>query len=975
MLFFVTSINAQYSYDLKVNEELMMKYEEEPGSAQRVFLVHEEQFDAFAYVELADALNTPSDIRKVAVVEELKALASRTQVGLMADLQNINDLDLSSVISYWVFNGLEMELTEAQAREVSKIETIQAIELVQMAQKYDDSEMVAMAAVEPNGHENGHEVIRATELWALGYTGYGISSFTIDTGVNPNHPAIKSHYRGNVTGMANSSWYEGSTGEDPYDCDDEYHGTHVTGTIMGLDRMNDDTIGVAFNANWLGAATIECSGASTAGAFQFAMDPDGNSSTADAPDVINNSWGFGPGSCQFLSWQFTLNNIYGAGIANVFAAGNYGPDSQTVGSPAQFLFTPTHPFAVGNLNGYSSTYQIAPSSSRGPSICSGSADLRIKPEVSAPGVNVRSCVGDNQYADYTGTSMATPQVAGGICLLKEAFPQATGVEITEAIYQTAIDLGTNGEDNVYGNGLVDLMAAFEYLENEGFVAIDPSVGLDLHVFNLNVNSLNCAYGVESSFYVQNSGTQNVESFDYTIEFNGLELTESWTGVLAPGDKVMITPSAIFPDAGTAEFSVSIDEGSVADERILNNRQSIELNVIDKSVLSTTMLLDDAACEGSQQSVFVESDLPYSYDVNWFTNFDGSSSYGSGNPLNLELSEDLTLYAQPFYTANVGETDVEGDWSFDAVDSKGLEFSAEHPFKLRSVLINAQNGGFLNVRLKDAAGNTLNSKLAPVTPGIQRFDLNFDVPKGNAHKLVIIGNLVKLSVFEDGVDFPYLIDDVVRIYKSEATSFLDEINKYFFFYDWIISFEDECPPLPVEFSVNGSGDGPAVSFTASNTEVNLSQDNMVSFTQNVEDGSDFEWDFGNGVTSNEANPTYGFTQQGDYVVTLTATKDGCSSVYAILVKVRDMVSSSSSISNTAANVNVFPNPVSNGSFTVESSTGKINGLELFSIEGKSVLIRSDLDQNNINVNTGNLPSGIYFLRVKTDSGLTVKKLMF
>jgi hypothetical protein len=83
--------------------------------------------------------------------------------------------------------------------------------------------------------------------------------------------------------------------------------------------------------------------------------------------------------------------------------------------------------------------------------------------VSAPGVNVRSCHAGGGYFYWSGTSLATPHVCGAIALLKQAFPDKTGNELKQMLYETARDLGVPGEDNTYGMGIIDVYQA--YIEN------------------------------------------------------------------------------------------------------------------------------------------------------------------------------------------------------------------------------------------------------------------------------------------------------------------------------------------------------------------------------------------------------------------------------------------------------------------------------------------------------------------------------
>ncbi len=122
--------------------------------------------------------------------------------------------------------------------------------------------------------------------------------------------------------------------------------------------------------------------------FQWLLDPDGNPATADAPQVVNNSWSYGSPGCN-LEFQNDLKSLRLVGILPVFAAGNYGPNSSTSVSPANY----PEAFAVGAVDnsGALQTY-----SSRGPSACGESSS--IYPELVAPGANITTT---DLYGLYT----------------------------------------------------------------------------------------------------------------------------------------------------------------------------------------------------------------------------------------------------------------------------------------------------------------------------------------------------------------------------------------------------------------------------------------------------------------------------------------------------------------------------------------------------------------------------------------------
>jgi subtilisin family serine protease len=344
-------------------------------------------------------------------------------------------------------------------------------------------------AIEPSGEKDasseiGLRVIKANLLWQIGITGAGRLVMSEDTGVDANHPALNYKWRGNNGWPWYHAWIDppGNTNF-PNDCDN--HGTHTTGIMTG--RAGTDTIGVAPDAQWIAAKTI-CSGNSTSNhmtAYQWAMNPDSNVNTInDMPDAINNSW-HDPTQPQ----GGDCNGVYVSVLASLEAAGIAGPGTSTITRPKNMNANLVRAFCVGNLNGnVSFPYPINSTSSRGPATCGGPGKLYFKPEVSAPGTSVRSCIRNGQYANYTGTSMASPHIAGSVALLKQAFPNKTGKEILEALYWTAQDLGTPGEDNTFGMGVIDVWAAHQYLKSnpcrqQNVIILDNTTNYD----TVNIN--------------------------------------------------------------------------------------------------------------------------------------------------------------------------------------------------------------------------------------------------------------------------------------------------------------------------------------------------------------------------------------------------------------------------------------------------------------------------------------------------------
>ncbi|MBZ9572461.1 S8 family serine peptidase [Patescibacteria group bacterium] len=291
----------------------------------------------------------------------------------------------------------------------------------------------------------------------------------IDSGIDPNHVDLDG---GKIIG-----WQDFATGEpEPYDqvqgCGG--HGTHVSSIATGEGEGNSAYKGVVPGAALVGVKVLKRRG----------RDCVGSTSDVDAGiqwviynkdtygiNVMNMSIGI-PGSSDGTdSTSLLVNQAVDAGIVAVISAGNEGPKKYTIGSPsaAEKAITvgamadvePGNPgsFGCGDAPGYG-FYQIC-FSSRGPT-----ADERIKPDISAPGVFIMAAQAGttNGYIEYSGTSMSSPFIAGLAGLMLHADSALTPADIKTKIKNTALDWGPAGADIDYGAGRLD---GYEAIKSAG----------------------------------------------------------------------------------------------------------------------------------------------------------------------------------------------------------------------------------------------------------------------------------------------------------------------------------------------------------------------------------------------------------------------------------------------------------------------------------------------------------------------------
>ncbi|MGD8590403.1 MAG: S8 family serine peptidase [Chromatiales bacterium] len=380
-----------------------------------------------------------------ALLRDLHQQADLSQQGARQLLQAGGARDM---VQLWAINALAARADSALIRALAQLEEIRIIRL--------DATMASPApelAVEADLEWNLNAV-HALDLWQLGYTGSGVVVAGMDTGVDADHPDLAYNWRG-----GDNSWFD-PNGEHTTPYDTAGHGTQTMGLMVGGNE-GGSYIGVAPGAQWIAVKIFNDAGIATLSGihlgFQWLLDPDGDPVTDDAPDLVNNSWGFPDLVDQcYLEFEPDLEILKAAGIAVVFSAGNEG----TLGSvsPADN----PEGFGVGSVD---TLLNVASDSSRGPSACDGS----FFPEVVAPGVSVRTAdltfggVFPNSYVSVSGTSYAAPHVAGVMALLRQVNPAATVAELEQVVQGGAFDLGEPGADNDSGYGLVDALAAYELL--------------------------------------------------------------------------------------------------------------------------------------------------------------------------------------------------------------------------------------------------------------------------------------------------------------------------------------------------------------------------------------------------------------------------------------------------------------------------------------------------------------------------------
>ena len=476
--------------------------------------------------------------RVKALVTALKDRADRGQVGIKAELAQQQALGaVRRMRAFWVFNGFAVTANEAVIRRLAARDDVLE---VRPDAVIPPPPRPASAQPGSGPAEWNIALIRAPEVWAAYSNGAGTVVGSFDTGVDVSHPDLFAGYRGNDA----ISWFD-PYGEHSFPYDFHGHGTHTTGTAVG-GNADGTHIGVAPGAKWIAAKAWADDGTGLTSdfhrIFEWFLAPGGD--PANAPDVVINSWSLSAGGCitEFLpdiqAWR-------AAGIFPAFAAGNSGPGTGSVRSPGAYA----EAFAVGATDIFD---EVASFSSRGPSPC---GDV-VKPDMSAPGDAVRSSV-PGGYGTLSGTSMATPHLAGAVAVLRSINPALTIDELADTLKLGATDVAAPGPDNASGAGRLDLFVSAEILDR----------GADTPLVKVVATQpiANEAGPTAGVLTFSRTGTTDAE----------LEVRFEVSGTATPGVDYVPIPTSITIPVGAASAGLPV---MALDDALLEVNESVSVNI-------------------------------------------------------------------------------------------------------------------------------------------------------------------------------------------------------------------------------------------------------------------------------------------------------------------------------------------------------------------------------------------------------------
>ncbi len=484
--------------------------------------------------------------RKEMVWREVSRVADASQDALLDHLYELEQRgSVERIRSLKMANGIAVHATAAVIQAIAIRDDIFHIAYSVEQKVIDDPVDVPAILDELDEIVPGVNIVNAPAVWDMGYTGAGVLVAIIDTGINYNHPDLSDHLWDGGVDYPYHGYDFYNNDNNPID--DHGHGSHCSGTTLGDGTMGSQT-GVAPDATLMGLKVFNAWGngveADTWAALDFAL--------ANGADVTSLSagWHYLSGTVR-ATFRDHYDILDAAGVVSIVAAGNeraWGyavPENvRTPGDcPPPWLHPDqTEPGTTSGVITAGATNDndtIASFSSFGPvtwGSVPGYMDFDwnpgqglLKPDLCAPGVDVKSCNMSNGYTFMSGTSMATPNIAGAAALLLSSEPTLTPAQICEALEMSAVDLGPNGKDNDFGSGRIDCEAAITWLGNLADINVIlnplytpyyvPSSG-GLLEFDVRINNsydVNTAGIVWTEAILPNGTIYPIQSYDVTYQ--------------------------------------------------------------------------------------------------------------------------------------------------------------------------------------------------------------------------------------------------------------------------------------------------------------------------------------------------------------------------------------------------------------------------------------------------------------------------
>ncbi len=971
ILFLGITSYAQNVIDFEL-QELINKKNDEKISINIIF---KSQLDV---EELKNRSNKYLDkeTRRQAVIEELKNFSEASQQDVISIIRSEESKGaVSDVVCHWLSNSITCTTTKDVIEKLAKRDDILLIGHNAKRKAILTEECQKSVSASESEITSNVLQVNADKVWNLGYTGKGVLVAIIDSGVNYEHPDLADHLWEGGSEFPKHGYNFADDNNDPMD--ERGHGTHCAGTICG-DGSNGTQTGVAPDATLMCIRIMDGNGDTDAetiiAGMEFAVE--------HGADVLSMSVGIAESSKseREMLREACIKTLEAGVIASV-AAGNEGsslnsyPIPNNVRVPGSCPAPWIHPDQQGNGGATSCVVSVgavdkddnyASLSSQGPvtwqETSFGDYPYEpgiglIRPDVCAPGVDIVSLnySGEN-YIMMSGTSMATPCVAGIMSLMLSKEPNLTPEQISMILETTAMKIEAK-KNNKTGSGRVDALAAINAIDfgpivfkqltfndenKNGKINSDEEIKLDITLENTSetvYNNINAVLKCDNEFV--NITNKNVEISNIianqTFNINGFSFVV--------GDEV--------EDQSKLYFDVEFYDG---DNRVSSAR--FHVVTCDKELqFSSVIVMNDDNNNGILE-------VGETADLGVIINNNGSEIAVNVNGILTSNDKDITVNKSEANFGSIGPNSSATAFynitlSNNAADNSDISFEIEIKDKYKfskTFNINYTNICDIIYTLKDESGDGWNGAriTANYSDGSESgiYTLKMGTAADTFVKTLTSGVNVSLNWKKGSLDAEckYSIN-----YENGCEIFSGKGTQSGTFFSWVNNCSTQemeiktcegvknltwslLPSIAISLEWEAPENDNVIHYEIYRETILLATTTELSFIDSVDFGS--------------------------YTYSVRPVFENCNGA----VSSKDLEFCVGVKENLLPNVTIYPNP-SKDIFTIEHDN--IESITLYNMMGAKVLEEEANDDKYV---IRDLESGVYFVNIKTNIGSVVKKIV-
>lgn len=539
------------------------------------------QFDAPAYAQKSLNAYTGTVKRKM-MIRSMKEFTGKSQGNFLATLDQ-KGIKLDNVEKLWLVNIITAQATDSDIEKLKNLAEVESVTIDRVQKLVEEEQPVNMTAAGEQSSQVAYnvEIARAIEANSYGYTGEGVIVGVVDTGINTDHKDLEGSFWENPDAPGQNGWNCLENNSNTKDETSEGHGTHCSGTVAGKGVSGTRT-GIAPGVKLMALRVMDRNGAGTQTGVMKAVEW----GAEHGANILSMSLGFsGPTAAEKKNWRELMTNLLEMNVLAVVAAGNEGentsayliPDNvRTPGTcPAAWLhpeqpqkggtssvvtigalktngteklgMSSIGPAAWGNIEGYGD-YPYKP------------GDGLIKPDLAFCGQDVVSLsnASNTGYRTYSGTSMATPAVAGMVALMLSKNPNLTPAEIVRILSESSVKISP-AFNNYTGAGRADALNATFYTPNVDMNCTSITVKETKGLVN---GYLNAGDEANLDFVFKNESGEDIS--DYTLEVTcptehaTMTVNKVTLPVLKAGESITIENLASVKIAATAQTGYPTD---------------------------------------------------------------------------------------------------------------------------------------------------------------------------------------------------------------------------------------------------------------------------------------------------------------------------------------------------------------------------------------------------------------------------------